>query len=96
MEKISKRKSITIEQRALREKRKSKHREKNGRYCKPCKLECNLLLAFADHVKSRRHVYRSIMNRTASLCDVCDRDFPEKEQLKHHNRNRSHHVFTQY
>ena len=90
IKKISKRKAITIEQRALRAERKSKPREKKGRYCKTCKLECNSLLAFADHVKSRRHVYRSGLTKTAPHCDVCDRDFPDKEQLEHHKRGRAH------
>jgi hypothetical protein len=90
IEKISKRKAITIEQRALRAERKSKPREKKGRYWKTCKLECNSLLAFADLVKSRRDVYRSGLTRTAPHCDVCDRDFPEKEQLEHHKRGLAH------
>jgi hypothetical protein len=85
---ISLRKAITSEQRALRAERNSKPRDKKGRYCKTCKLESNSLLAFADHVKSRRHIYRSGLTRTAPHC-VCDRDFPDKEQLEHHKRGRA-------
>jgi Zinc-finger of C2H2 type len=90
IKKISKRKAITIEQRALRAERKSKPREKKGRYCKVCKLECNSLVVFANHLKSRGHLYRSGLTPTLPRCDVCNRDFPDKAQLDHHKRGRAH------
>jgi hypothetical protein len=90
IKKISNRKAITIEQRALRAERNSKPREKKGRYFKTCKLECNSLIAFAYNVKSRRHVYRSGLTRNAPHCDVCDCEFPNKEQLEHHKRGSAH------
>jgi Zinc-finger of C2H2 type len=40
-------------------------------------------------VKSRKHVYRSILTKNAHHCDVCDRDFPDKEQLERHKRGRA-------
>ena len=75
IKRISKRKAITIEQRALRAEKKRKPREKKGRYCKTCKLDCNSLLAFADHVKSHRHVYRSDLTRTTPHCDFVTATF---------------------
>jgi Zinc-finger of C2H2 type len=90
VKKISKRKAITIEQRAVRAEKKRQPKQKKGKHCKVCKLECNSLIAFADHIKSRSHVYRSGLTKKAPHCDVCDRDFPDKSQLEHHNRGRKH------
>jgi Zinc-finger of C2H2 type len=63
---IKKRKAITIEQRAVRAERKRKPREKKGRYCKVCKLECNSRLAFADHLNSRGHLYHSGVGKASA------------------------------
>jgi Zinc-finger of C2H2 type len=65
-------------------------REKKGRYCKVCKLECNSLVVFANHLKSRGHLYRSGLTPTLPRCDVCNRNFPDKAQLDHHKRGRAH------
>jgi hypothetical protein len=88
IKKISKRKAITIEQRAAERKRKP--REKKGRYCKVCRLECNSLIAFADHVKSRGHVYRASLTDEHPHYDACNRDFPDKKQLEDHKRGKPH------
>jgi hypothetical protein len=90
VKKINKRKAITIEQRAIRAERKRQPKQKKGKYCKICKLECNSLVAFADHVKSRGHVYRAGLSRNLPHCNICHRDFPDSAQLEHHNRGRKH------
>jgi hypothetical protein len=92
--KIGKRKAITIEQRGLCAEKKRKPREKKGRYCKVCKLECNLLVVFANHLKFRGHLYRSGLTTTLPQCE--QPRIPGQGPAHHHKGGRAHlRVFVQ-
>lgn len=60
------------------------------RFCNVCKVGCNSMIVFKNHIDSKKH-NNAVRNAMSSLyCSVCDRRFQCVQHLEAHNNSVAH------
>jgi hypothetical protein len=88
--KIRDRQAVALELKKLRQERRSTKTDEKVFQCRLCKVNCNSLIAFREHVQSRRHQHAKSLKLGHPKCGHCNREFESEAYYERHLRGKNH------